>query len=325
MTAVTGGQSAGANAPTFTIHVPCYNYGRYLPQALDSLLNQTFEDWEAIVIDDASTDDTSCVMDRYDDPRIVQRRHEVNRGHIATYNEALFLARGELFVLLSADDRYHPTFLQRVVEAFDDHPEAGLVYTDYELIDQHGSVLPSGSALPHRASGLYDDLELILDRPYILGCDAVARTQTLRQLGGYDEQLPRTADTFLWRQIATTAPFAYVHEKLYQYRRHETAMTRQVSRAAVLEREHRRQLERIFDGPEVSDRVRSLRRRASASLYWHLAGGYAAAGSWPRALLRGARALSYEPTVWLRSGAHRRVRRGMSHRMGRETPEALSR
>src|SRR5215472_7974260 len=91
--------------PRVSLVVTCYNYGRFLGQALDSLLAQTLTDWEAIVIDDASTDETGDVLARYlDDPRIRAIAHAERIGNIASYNEGLDQARGELVGILSADD-----------------------------------------------------------------------------------------------------------------------------------------------------------------------------------------------------------------------------
>src|SRR4249919_523314 len=98
-------------ASRITVLVPCYNYGRFLRDALDSLLQQSLTAWDAVVIDDASTDETPAVLSGYQDPRIRVVRHAVRRGHIETYNEGILLATAELFVILSADDRYKPDFL----------------------------------------------------------------------------------------------------------------------------------------------------------------------------------------------------------------------
>src|SRR3982751_4550304 len=91
--------------PRVTFLVPCYNYGRYLAQALDSLLSQTLRDLELIAIDDGSQDDSMAVLSRYrDEPRVRVLHHEKNKGHIYSYNEGLALARGNYIGILSADD-----------------------------------------------------------------------------------------------------------------------------------------------------------------------------------------------------------------------------
>src|SRR5215217_711441 len=91
--------------PRISFIITCYNYGHFIGQALDSLLNQTCTDLEIIAIDDASSDDSVAVLARYaNDPRVRVIAHERNQGHICSYNEGLELARGRYVGILSADD-----------------------------------------------------------------------------------------------------------------------------------------------------------------------------------------------------------------------------
>ena len=182
--------------PRITVHVPCFNYGRFLGEALNSLLEQSFVDWEAIVVDDASTDDTREIAAEFRDSRIRVVTHDQNAGNIATYNEAILLARGDLFCILSADDRYKPRFLERTLAVFESDPAVGLVYTNYERIAPV-DVSPWKPPMPHAADGIFEELPTLLERPYIAGCAVVTRTSTLRDLGGYDSRFPHTADTYL--------------------------------------------------------------------------------------------------------------------------------
>src|SRR5438552_18822496 len=91
--------------PRVSFIVPCYNYGQFVGQAIDSLLGQTFKSLEVIVVDDASTDDTPAVLRQYaSDPRVTVIRHTTNMRHLRSYNEGLAIARGAFLGLLSADD-----------------------------------------------------------------------------------------------------------------------------------------------------------------------------------------------------------------------------
>jgi glycosyltransferase involved in cell wall biosynthesis len=295
--------------PRITVHIPSHNYAHYLPEAIDSLLAQTYQDWEAIVIDDASTDSTPHVLSRIRDPRINARRHERCMKNIRTYNEAIELARGEFFVILSADDRYRPEFLQRVIDSFDRYPQAALVYTNYEFIGEEGQVVGNTRSMPHDADGLFDDLERILEQGYIAGCAAVTRTGTLKRLGMYDVELPYTADTFLWRRIALEGPFAYVHEPLYQYRLHGESMSHTVSRTDVLETEHVNQLARILSDPSAPAEIRSQSHHFRAQLAWITAETHIKAGRRLRGLKHLARSLYLEPLIWRRQGLAPRLGR----------------
>ena len=303
--------------PKVSVHIPCYNYGLFLGDAIRSVVDQTFDDWEAIVIDDASTDETSEVISRQVDPRIRSFRHETNVGNIGTYNEAIRAARGEFFVILSADDRYRPTFLENVLEMFSEHPEVGVVYTNYRRIDGSGTPLSWRPPMPHAVDGVFDELPTLLERSYIAGCSAVTRVRTLMEAGLYDARFPYTADTFLWRQLAARAPFGYVHEPLYEYRAHDSHMSLGRDRARVLETEHMQHLDIVLSDPRTPVGVRSASNHFYAELYWTIAAWYAKTGRRRLAAYRMLKSLSLEPFVWMHHGPFRRTRERMrSHQAG---------
>lgn len=293
--------------PRVTVHIPCYNYGHFLGDALASVRDQTFQDWEAIVIDDASKDETWEVISHQVDPRIRAVRHDTNIGNIGTYNEAIRAARGEFFVILSADDRYRPTFLERVLEMFSSHPEAGVVYTNYRRIDGSGAALSWRPPMPHGEDGLFDELPSLLERSYIAGCSAVTRVSTLMAVGLYDARFPYTADTFLWRQIAARAPFGYVSEPLYEYRAHESHMSLGRDRAWVLETEHLGHLDTVLSDPLTPAQIRRASNHFYAELYWTIATCYAETGRRRKAAYRMMKSISLDPTVWMRHGPVRRA------------------
>ena len=293
--------------PRITIHIPCYNYGRFVSEAIDSVLAQTFEDWEAIVIDDASTDDTADVLARYHDPRLRMIRHTDNLGNIGTYNDAIRRARSEFFVILSADDRYRPRFLERVLAMFSEHPEAGVVYTNWERINGIGEPIPERPTMPHATDGLYTEIPGLLERSYVAGCCAVTRVATLHKMGLYDRRFPYTADTFLWRRIAMVAPFGYVHEPLYEYRKHESEMTYTGDRPTVLETEHRKHLDLILSDPMTPAQIRANSKHFYAELYWTIAAWYARDGHWSMAGRSLAKAIVLDPMVWQPHGFRQRL------------------
>ena len=259
--------------PSITVHVPCYNYGRFLGEAIESILAQSFTDWEAVVIDDASTDDTGTVLERYRDPRIRVVRHSTRQGHIPTYNEGIALANGEFFVILSADDRYKPRFLEKVLGCFAAHPEISLATTHGDRIDEDGRVFRTEVA-PYGHTGVYDALPLLFERTFVAASAGVARTAKIRALGGYDPAFEHSCDAYLWRQLAIEGPVGYVHERLYERRFHPRSMSRGAHRSEVLEKEHAEQLGRIFDRHDLPPRVAAMRRRAFSELYWKIAHAY---------------------------------------------------
>ncbi len=285
--------------PRITVHVPAYNYGRFVGDALDSLLAQTCTDWEAIVIDDASSDDTPDVLARYDDPRLRFVRHDVNWGHVATYNEGIDLACAEYFVILSADDRYHPTFLERALACFDAHPDVSLVYTDYEVIDAHGEVRGvTAMTLDPDRDWVRDVSVELMFRPFIQGCAAVARTRALRDLGGYDAAFPHTCDTYLWRRLAFGGPVGHVAGFLLQYRVHTVGMHHGTSVVELMTTEEADQFARLFSDPALPAAVAAQRGRLEATLAVRRARAQFQARRYGASAAAVASAVRQDPRLW---------------------------
>src|SRR5437899_3312632 len=110
--------------------IPCYKYGCYLRQCVESLLTQSMADMRILVMDDASPDNTAEVAAELvrQDNRVEVRRHATNQGHIATYNEGLEWVKADYVLLISADDALTPGALRRAVRLMDTHPAVVLVY-----------------------------------------------------------------------------------------------------------------------------------------------------------------------------------------------------
>jgi len=129
------------HTPRLSIGLPVYNGERYLAEAVESLLAQTYQNFELIISDNASSDGTEGICRRYvaHDPRVIFIRQPRNLGCVPNHNFVLGQARGELFKWASHDDIYAPKLLQRCVEALDTHPEAVLSHTGTSIIDNAGN------------------------------------------------------------------------------------------------------------------------------------------------------------------------------------------
>jgi len=133
------GRAKSCHGPMVSVIIPCYNTGRFLGEAIESVLAQTFRDFEVIVVDDGSTDDSADVARSYADPR-VRYFYQENRGISAARNKGIGEARGEYIALLDADDAYLPTNLQKKARFLDDHLDTGLVASGLERISEKGEV-----------------------------------------------------------------------------------------------------------------------------------------------------------------------------------------
>lgn len=125
--------------PTVSVIIPTHNRANLIGKAIDSVLDQTCQDFEIIVIDDGSTDNTAEIVKGFDDFKIHYISHELNRGTSAARNTGIKASRGEYIALLDSDDEWLPEKLDRQVEVLQDEPsEVGVVYSDVLYIDENG-------------------------------------------------------------------------------------------------------------------------------------------------------------------------------------------
>ncbi len=206
-----------AAAPGVSIVLPTFNGRRYLREALDSCLAQTYADWELIIVDDASSDETPVIIAEYvaRDPRISAIRNEANRQLPASLNVGFAVARGRYFTWTSDDNAYRPDALSRMVAALEADPALGLVYAGATTIGDDG--YPTGQE-PIVASA-----QLAL-RNVVGGCFLYRRT-IHDALGGYDEGRFLVEDYDFWLRASMQFRLALLDVDLYRYRRHGGSLT----------------------------------------------------------------------------------------------------
>src|SRR5438874_1425613 len=160
-----------------TLLIPAYNYGRFIAQALDSLLTQTLRDLELIVIDDASSDETPHIVAQYaSDSRVRVVRHEQNQGHIKSYNEGLAMASGVYVGILSADDYcLRPDALERQVALFAQNPRIGMVYSAHMMLDPDGGLTRVGHGDADAVREGFEEFRSLMWGNYILHSGALLR------------------------------------------------------------------------------------------------------------------------------------------------------
>ncbi|WP_307829842.1 glycosyltransferase [Lentzea nigeriaca] len=253
--------------------IPCYNYAHFLPACVRSVLDQPGVDVRVLVIDDTSSDDTPAVMAELTaaDKRVEGRRHEVNKGHIATYNEGLLeWASADYTVLLSADDLLAPGALQRAAAIFEQNPDVGMVYGRVVYYSDHDA-LPKVTQLP-TTSKVWRGEEWIENRfrssrNVISSPEVVVRTRIQQKVGGYRADLPHAGDLEMWLRIAAVSDIGYVSGKpAAYYRVHENSMMRTTFKSVFADLEQRRD---VFDlvleqNPGLPARLKPLARKAIA-------------------------------------------------------------
>ncbi|MDO8964769.1 MAG: glycosyltransferase [Coriobacteriia bacterium] len=212
-------------APTVSVCIPTYMGASYIAQALDSVLDQSFTDFEIVVSDDASTDATLQILSGYDDPRLRVLPNSVNAGASANWNRALAAARGRYVKLLCHDDYLYPGALERQVAGFGEPGSGGvvLVTSPRDIVDDDGTrLMTRGLDVPGRMCG--DDVRrrIVRSGTNVLGetSSALFRTDAARAAGGFDTSSFYTLDVEFWMRLLQEGDLFVVGETLSAYRVH---------------------------------------------------------------------------------------------------------
>ncbi len=206
--------------PEVTVLMPAFNAGRFISAALRSVLRQDFGDFEVLVIDDGSTDDTGAIVGAVGDPRVRLLRHEVNRGLVATLNEGLREARASLVARQDADDLCRRDRLGRQVDFMRTHRGDLAVGSEADLIDGKGR-FRGALRLPRTREQLRWDL--CFRNPVPHSSVMLRRREILDEYGGYPESAA-SEDYDLWSRIAATGRFGLIPRRLVSYRIHASSI-----------------------------------------------------------------------------------------------------
>jgi glycosyltransferase involved in cell wall biosynthesis len=256
--------------PAVSIVLPTHDQAHWLDGAIDTVRRQTFTDWELLVVDDGSTDDTPAAVARHaGDPRIrylpgprVERAAARNRGIAAS--------TGELVAFLDADDRWLPEKLARQVDALAAAPSAGFCYTPARFVDADDRPLPIRKP-PHTVHG--NLFPALMRGNLIIIASVVARRRCLEEIGGFDDTLPvyGCEDWDVWLRIARRHPVTVVDDELTLYRVHGANTP-----VEALLRSGLAVLDRRYAESGTAEAAGLSRAAARARLRWYLAGALAA-------------------------------------------------
>lgn len=185
--------------PKVSVIIPTYNRAVLLRSAINSVLSQSYEDYEIIVVDDGSTDDTEKIVNELSTDKL-RYVYQENKGRSAARNYGIKLARGEYVAFLDSDDTFTPSKLEFQVQILDYNPCYGLVYSYAKIIDENGDYL--NAQYEGNLSGwIYPDL-LFIRNNVITTPTVMVRARILAELGGFDESMDICEDLDLWCRIA---------------------------------------------------------------------------------------------------------------------------
>lgn len=221
--------SAAPSTPKLSVTVLNYNYGHFLRNCLDSILAQSFRDFEVILINDKSTDDSLEVIRPYlADPRVRLVDHQENKGFSFSLLEGAELSRGEYISVISADDWVvSPNAFALQVARFEQHPDVVMAFSDYGLYADETTLTHVSRAA--EAGYVRPGLEAFQDfllKGYPQHSGTMIRKSAYVALGGYDPQLRWSVDAQMWLGLCHFGAVAYVDQMLYAYRRHPSSMSK---------------------------------------------------------------------------------------------------
>jgi glycosyltransferase involved in cell wall biosynthesis len=209
--------------PLVTVVIPVFNGERFIAQALDSVLRQTFTDWELVIVDDGSTDATAQRIEPYLQLPSIRYIRQKNRGSGSARNRALSVAKGRYVALLDHDDLWLPDKLLMQMDLLATQPDVKLVHGNIRFIDGEGvEFIPAALYVTDAAGRCFDTLFLgnsiavstvLLDRVCLEG------------VGGFDEGLLYAEDYHLWMRMAKRYQVGHVDEYLALYRKHENNLS----------------------------------------------------------------------------------------------------
>ena len=239
-----------ANAKV-TVGIPTHNRAEWLRECVASVLAQSYGDFQLLISDNASDDETGAVVASFDDSRIDYARSESNVGMIGNFNRVIELARGEFLIVLPDDDILYPEYLSTAVGLLESHRSVGVLYTGYTLIDADSRVLqraPLAIAEPVSFERGRDYLERVMGSSLGAICwtSALFRTKAIASADGMRADEQPFADIPLFMRIALDWDFLSLAEPLVGLRVHEGSETAAAAGTLVGETYDTRRWPRIF-------------------------------------------------------------------------------
>jgi glycosyltransferase involved in cell wall biosynthesis len=217
--------------PAVSFIVPCYKLAHLLPECVNSILGQTFQDFEILIMDDNSPDNTAEVAASFSDPRVKHVRNDPNLGHLRNYNRGIELSRGKYIWLISADDYLRkPYVLQRYVEVFELNPRVGYAFcTGFGVCDGKETTILGRYSQRRDRDRIFDGhrlLNRLLQSNFVLTPSGCVRRECYEQLSLFDLGMPWCGDWYLWCLFALHYQVAYFAEPMVCYRQnHDLSMT----------------------------------------------------------------------------------------------------
>jgi glycosyltransferase involved in cell wall biosynthesis len=205
------------NQPLVSVVVTCYNYGSYLKDCLDSILAQTYSNFEIVVVDDGSTDNTAEVIKPFRELPNIRYIHQENAGQAKAKNVGIKNSTGNFIAFLDADDLWEKSKLEKQIPFFD-NPNVGVVYSGSRPIDADGNLLKWGRPGKYLVARSGNISNWLFFDNFIVFSSSVVRYECFTRIGVFNENYRMGIDWDLWLRISTIYEFDFVDQELLLYR-----------------------------------------------------------------------------------------------------------
>jgi len=210
-----------------SIAITAYNTEKYIEKAIESILNQTYKDFELILLDDGSTDHTGEIIDKYKDYKNVRVYHQENKGIPYSKSKCVELSRGEYIVIFDSDDIAENTLIEKEVRCFEQskNKNVGIVYSDAKIINEYDDITRESYVGKLNRMSKNPTMDLIFFPPYPMS-SMMYKKEVFNKIGLYDSKYSVSSDYDLMIRMSEHFTWEYIDEKLIRYRRHENNISR---------------------------------------------------------------------------------------------------
>jgi glycosyltransferase involved in cell wall biosynthesis len=244
--------------PLVSIVLPTYNRSHFIEQSIQSCINQTYSNWELIIVDDASTDETPNIIKQYKsrDRRVKSVRHTKNRKLPAALNSGFCEAKGKYYTWVADDDNYKPYALSTLVKYLENNSDVDIVYSGLTMVDENGKKICYRQAAP--------SAELTCQN--VVGLSFLYHNYVHKKINGFDENTFMIEDYDFWLRAAKHFSFAAINKSLHNHRWHKNSLS--LSKKEEIENLHIKTVSKHLPT------LKKLSYKAISSGYWNLAEVY---------------------------------------------------
>lgn len=243
--------------PKVSVIIPTYNHAKYVGRAIDSVLVQTYKNYEIIVVDDGSTDNTKAVLKPYMDK--IKYIYQENKGLSSARNTGIRASKGEYLQFLDADDELLPQKFEIQVNILETHPEIDVIACEWIRVDENGNILPGEGKC---AKSTFSFKDLVLGNPFIVHI-LLLRRKCFNLAGLFDESLNVYEDWDMWLRIAAKGYRFYCDSQKLVKRYLISSSIRTHSTY----KDKTKILEKVFMSPEVDEGIKALNNQAYSHLH----------------------------------------------------------